>query len=777
MKLQTLLEKIWARNHRAVFLVLWTCLAAASVIWNLYRNHEETIERARIEARTIFEHNLAYRRWNAIHGGVYVKIDSQDQPNPFIVSPRRDLTATDGTRLTLINPFWMTRQAYSLLSQQSPMASINRTISLRPLNPLNAPDAWETKALKEFEKGQTEFSEITKIKGLPYMRVLRPYITEKACLKCHGRQGYTVGDVRGAISIAVPMEPYYMAARKTTGIIFITHLLLWLMGAGAIVLFSRGLQRYQGTIEENERKFRIVSEFAYDFDFWVKENDEFVFMSPSCERITGYSRHEFMEQPDLLSTIIHPDDRDRYRHHITDFKAPFCNEMEFRIVARDGQERWLSHCCGPIYVNGEFLGRRASNRDITEKKKLEDKLLHSRKMESLGHFAGGVAHDFNNVLTAIGGFAHLLGEGLGNQDKDSAECLEQISYAVKFGKNLTSNLLTFGRKQIIKPINVDLSSIISNVSDMLKALITEEIALKIDLAEDELPVFADPYQIGQLIINLCTNAKDAMPAGGELGIKTDLLLFDREYPGKYATVSPGMYMALSVHDTGTGMHQKTIEHAYEPFFSTKQNGRGTGLGLTIVYSIVQQHNGLIDIESEVDKGTTFTIFFPAAERRDEEISEVWESKQKPITPGKGSLLVAEDDELVRKFLHRLLARRGYTVFLAGDGDEAIEIYRDNRNSIDMLVLDVILPKKNGRDVYRYIRADRSDIRAVFISGHTDDIITAAGIFDEDLQFLSKPLDAETFLTAVKSNLAEMVTERESGQGCSTVQNSGDSRTG
>jgi PAS domain S-box-containing protein len=752
MKLRTLIEKKWTRNYRVVFLALWTFLVAASVIWNLYSNHEETIERARIEARTIFEHNLAYRRWNAKHGGVYVQIDAEDQPNPFIVSPRRDLTATDGTKLTLINPYWMTRQAYSLLSKQSPMASINRTISLKPLNPVNVPDAWETKALKEFEKGRTEFSEITKINGLPYMRVMRPYITEKACLKCHGRQGYKVGDVRGAISIAVPMGPYYMEAGKTAGIVVLTHLFLWLIGAGTIILFSRGLQRYQGTIEENERKFRIVSEFAYDFDFWVKENGEFVFMSPSCERITGYSRSEFMEKPDLLNTIIHRDDRDAYKNHITHFRAPFCREMEFRIVARDGQERWLSHCCGPIYVNGEFLGRRASNRDVTEKKKLEGKLLHSRKMESLGHFAGGVAHDFNNVLTAIGGFTHLLGEGLGDRDEGSTECLEQISFAVKFGKNLTSNLLTFGRKQIINPTNVDLSRIIGNVSDILKALITEEINLRIDLAEDEIPIFADPYQIGQLIINLCTNAKDAMPEGGELRIKTDLLLLDKGYAGRYATITPGTYMVLSMHDTGTGIDHETIGHVYEPFFSTKQNGKGTGLGLTIVYSIVRQHNGFIDVESEVNKGTTFKIFFPASSERDQEISVALESRQKPVTPGKGSLLVAEDDELVRKFLHRLLTRRGYTVFLAQDGEEAISIYRDNRNSIDMLVLDVILPRRNGREVYRYIRADRPDMRALFISGHTDDIITAAGIFDEDLQFLSKPLDAETFLKTVTANL-------------------------
>jgi PAS domain S-box-containing protein len=751
MKLQTLLEKMWTKNYLVVFLVLWTLLVAASVLWNFYRNHEETIERALTEAQTIFQHNLAYRRWNTVHGGVYAEVTGKNQLNSLIISPKRDIVTKDGTSLTLINHFQMTKQAFELLSKQSPLASINRTISLKPLNPLNTPDPWEKKALRYFEEGKTEFSEVARINGLPYMRILRPYITEVGCLKCHGHQGYKVGDIRGAMSIAVPMQPYYTAATTTAGITLITHLFLWLIGAGAIVLFSGGLRRYQAAIEESERKFRIVSEFAYDFDFWIRENGEFVFMSPSCQRITGYSQREFMENPGILNAIIHPEDRDAYSNHLVDFKAPLHEAVEFRIVGRGGQVRWLSHSCGPIYVNGEFLGRRASNKDITEKKKLEDKLLQAQKMESLGQFAGGIAHDFNNVLTAIGGFAHLLKDVPENKDKDSMECIEQISLAVKFGKNLTSNLLTFGRKQIINPVNVELRQIINTISDMLKTLIPDEIALKISPAKDESPIFADPYQIGQIIINLCTNAKDAMPLGGELHIKTDLLLLSEKYAGRYATVTPGAYMMLSVRDTGTGMDEKTMSHIFEPFFSTKHSGKGTGLGLTIVHSIVQQHNGFIDIESEVNKGTIFKIFFPASRVHNHEVP-VTAPIQKMRTSGKGTVLVAEDDEFIRKFLRKLLVKRGYTVVLAEDGEEAIRKYLEKRDSIDMLILDVVLPGRNGLEVYDLIKADRPDIKAVFISGYTDDIITADGISDENLQFLSKPINAEDLLAIVQTDL-------------------------
>jgi PAS domain S-box-containing protein len=751
MKLRKFLESIWTRNYFTFFLVLWTILVAFSVVWNLYRNRQETIERARIEAQTIFEHNLAYRRWNTMHGGVYAEISDENEPNPFIVSSRRDITTTDGVKLTLINPFRMTKQAYDLLSNQSPLASRNRTVSLKPLNPENVPDEWEEKALRAFEKGKAEFSEVTEINGLPFMRVLNPYLTEINCLNCHGHQGYLPGDIRGAMSIAVPMEPYYEAAKITAGTTLITHLFLWLIGSGAIVLYSGGLRRYQTEIEQSERKFRIVSEFAYDFNFWVRENGEFVFMSPSCERLTGYSQAEFMENPELLNSIIHPDDREIYRRHIDDFRAPLHEEMEIRIVSRDGQVRCLSHICGPIYVDGEFLGRRASNRDITEKKRLEDSLLESRKMESLGRFAGGIAHDFNNVLTAIDGFTYLLGDASEHKDTESGEFIQQIALAVKFGKNLTSNLLTFGRKQIINPVSLELSKAIITISDILKTLLSEEITLRISTAENESSIFADPFQIGQIIINLCTNAKDAMPSGGVLHIATNLVIFDDNYAGKFATVPPGRYMMLSVRDTGTGVSDKISDQIFEPFFSTKHSGKGTGLGLSIVHSIVHQHNGFIDMESELNKGTTFKIFFPASDLQDH-LATLKSPEHKAETSGKGTLLVAEDDDLTRKFLEKLLVRKGYTVILAEDGEEAIRKYRQERDSIDMLILDVILPGRNGSEVYEFVKADRPDINILFISGYTDDIITADGILSENLQFLSKPLDPEELLLALQTKV-------------------------
>lgn len=630
MGLQKIFEKKCSENHM-VFLALWSVLIVLSISWNLYQNNAETIERARIEARTIFQHNLAYRRWNTMQGGVYTRITEENQPNPYIVTPDRDIETKEGVKLTLVNPFRMTRQAYDLLKKQSPLASINRTVSLHPYNPENEPDDWERKALLAFEKGgANEVSEITKIDGMPYMRLLTPYKAEKGCLKCH--PGYQEGDVRGAMSIAVPMQPYYETAKLTRKTILITHFLLWLLGAGAIALFSMGLRRYQSA-----------------------------------------------------------------------------------------------------------------------QKRLEAQLYQAQKMESLGHFAGGVAHDFNNLLSAINGFTFLLHKKLKTRDKESAGYVEQIMIASKLGKNLTSNLLAFGRKQIVTPKPVRLNEVIANISEILKTLISEDIELKISLAENETYVFADEHQIEQVIINLCSNAKDAMLSGGELNIQTNNVTFYEQHIGRFTTIPPGSYMVLSVSDTGTGISAEHLSHIFEPFYTTKAPGRGTGLGLSIIYSIVNQHNGFIDVISEINKGTTFKIYFPAV--KDSLFDEHTKTPSESQIFGNGeTILVAEDEETTRKFLDVFLRQKGYRVILAEDGEDAIKKYEKHKGKIDMLILDIVLPKKNGKAIYDAIKLQNPDIKTLFMSGYTDDIVTVRSIFEEGLEFISKPLDVPAFILRVQEIL-------------------------
>lgn len=601
----------FAKNYSLSLHIIWIILIAFSAIWNIYQTHKETIEKARIEARTVFEHNLAYRRWNTMHGGVYAPVTEKNQPNPYLVDPNRDVATIDGRQLTMINPFRMTKQAYDLLKEQSPLPTINRTVSLNPLNPDNAADEWEERAMISFEKGAKEFSEITSIKNQSYLRLIKPYITNEGCLKCHGFQGYKAGDIRGGMSIAVPMKPYYEGEVKTRNIMIITHLLLWLAGMAGIMMFSRNFQKQQYKISESEWKFRTLSEFAQDWEYWITADMKIVFMSPSCEPITGYKPEEFINSPNLLLDIIHPDDSAKFSEHLCDFKAIYHEEMEFRIITKDRHTKWLSHVCGPIYSKEKFLGRRVSDRDITDRKKLEEQLLQSQKMESLGLLASSVAHDFNNLLTAISGYASILLEDLNTTDERVIKDIQIILSASEKAQVLTSNLLTFSRKQSLKQSTTSLSSVIKNITELLKHLIGEDIELRIKYSEEDLPVFIDSNKMEQVIMNLATNARDAMSKKGVLSIETFPALLDNAAAFIFNS-KPGEYMVLSVSDTGSGIDKEHLPNIFEPFFTTKSAGHGTGLGLSIVYGIIKQHKGFIDIYSEKRTGTTFRIYIPVS---------------------------------------------------------------------------------------------------------------------------------------------------------------------
>lgn len=755
MDLKKIFENYWVRNYPSNLLAGLTLLFITSVAWNLYQNKEDTKEKARIEARAIFQHNLAYRRWNAMHGGVYAKITKYNQPNEYLLIPNRDIVSTTGEKYTTINPYQMTSQAYALLHKQSPsLAPINRTVSLHPLNPENAPDAWEGAALLKFEEGVDEVFEITQLNNMPYMRLLTPYIAEERCLKCHGNQGYKAGDIRGGMSIAVPMQPYYEAAVSTKMIIIVTHLLLWMLGACTIIFFSKSFRKYQNAISKSEEKFRIVSEFACNFECWTDANNNIKFISPSCERITGYTREEFVNNPKLLTEMIHPDDREHYNGHIIHPEGELLEDLEYRIITKNGEMRWLSHNCTPIYVDGQFLGRRRSNKDITDKKKLEEQLLQSQKMECLGRFACGIAHDFNNTLSTITTFTHLLQDEIGSTNENADDYVKYISLASKLGKNLTSNLLSFGRRQISERQTIKLSHIINNISDILKVLATEDIECKVSIGEDELPVLADSHQIEQVLINLSNNAIDAMPDGGEINISIQTLTLDKKHFGNLCEVPPGKYMLLTVSDTGVGISSENLTEICKPFFTTKQNSKakGTGLGLSIIDNIINEHDGLLDVESSIGKGAKFCIYLPVSsdQKFTEKDSEKLLAADRNIKIGPGTILLAEDDELARKSLDFLLKHMGFEVILAEDGEEAVALYGKNKDLIDMVVLDFVLPKMNGREVYDLINQDENEIKVLFVSGYTDDILSSKGIYEGGFDFVQKPLDVDVFIAKVQN---------------------------
>lgn len=743
------------QRNTVVLIILWSLLVFGSATWNLHEDQTSTQEKALIEANTIFQHNLAYRRWNSLHGGIYAKISEINQPNPYISAENRDIYGMDGSRLTIINPFQMTKQAYDLLRTQSPeLAVFNRTVSLDPLNPENTPDEWETAALEKFYDGVGPQSEMTIIKGAPYMRLISPYVTERRCMRCHEDQGYEIDDIRGGMSIAVPMRPYLKAAAKSRKIIINTHLFLWLLGITVVGLLSRGLQKYQARIMADEEIFRIVSEFAYNFEYWINENKQLTFISPSCERITGYSRREFLEKTDLMFDMIHPADKELFTHHLADFERSVHDDMEYRIVTKDGATKWLSHVCVPIYAEGTFRGRRGSNIDITDQKKLQEKLQKSKKVEDIGHFASGVAHDFNNVLTSITTLTHLLEQNIDKDNIFALELSDNIVIASKLGQNLTSNLLHFGRKQSIALRQTKLNRLIRNIETVLQVLLRGNISLKVVIAKNEKPVTVDHHQIEQILLNLATNARDAMPEGGNITISVEPMLLAEDRITHTGVVPAGEYMILSVGDTGTGIKESVLHNILEPFYSTKSSSKGTGLGLAIVKNIVHQHQAFMEIDSTPGIGTTFRLFFPVSESAQYTTDKKPEIMPECSTQQGKTILLVDDDWLIRKSVRLFLEGKNHSVIIAEDGDEAIKEYKEHYDTVSLVILDVMLPKKNGRKVYDTLKKLNPDVKVIFISGSSDQELAHINITRETVTLLSKPLDMKSFSLTVEQMILD-----------------------
>jgi len=774
MSVSFAIRKFLASNYLISLLVLWSTLISASVASNLYQNQQDTIAKAKIEARTIFRHNIAYRKWSTMHGGIYTKITEKNKDNPHY------LYDIDGNEkevsFAIIDPAQVTRQAYEVLHNQAPnLAAISRTVSLDYQNtadPYDQPDEWESISLRDLEAGKIEeASTVTSINNAPYLRLLTPYIVDRGCIKCHSHD-FTIGNVRGGMSVAVPMLPYYETAVQSERTTIITHLLIWLLGCVAISKFSNAFKRYRTTIIESEKKFRIVSEFAYNFEYWLGQDNTLVFISPSCQDLTGYSREEFITNPQLLETMIHPDDQSAFLHQINSNSSHTFSSAPARIVKKDGEIRWFTHTVTPIYVDGEYLGRRGSSIDVTEQKKLEERLLHSKQLECMGQFAGGIAHDFNNVLGSINTFAHLLNEEIKDTNSTATDYIKYIKIATKLGKNLTSNLLSFGKKQIIESQKTSLKKIISNISDILKSLVDESFYYTFDLTNDDYEIAADPHQLEQILINLCTNARDAMQNGGNITITTKYLALDHDIAGNLELIPADKYMVLTVSDNGHGIKHENIKKICEPFFTTKSSSKGTGLGLSIIFNIVKQHKAYMNVESVVHQGTTFSIFIkttglpfafagaPEFEAQDfPSIVQAAPTREvatlsTPTETGKNrrrkTILLADDDELIRKALQVQLEHHGYQVIQANNGKIAISRFLDQQNTIDMSILDVIMPMRNGKEVYDIIRKNNPEAVVLFISGNTGNIITDDMIRHEGLHFIQKPIDFELLITKIEA---------------------------
>jgi nitrogen-specific signal transduction histidine kinase/ActR/RegA family two-component response regulator len=374
--------------------------------------------------------------------------------------------------------------------------------------------------------------------------------------------------------------------------------------------------------------------------------------------------------------------------------------------------------------------------DTSEKRQLEAQLIQSQKLEGIGQLAGGVAHDFNNILTAIIGYAQLVYLNMQNDDTNRGHIKHILDYSEK-AATITKSLLAFSRKQTTNLSCFNVNDLISDFQKLLLRLMPENIEIQTQFTSQKLSVLVDQVQLEQVIMNLATNARDAMPDGGLIIIATNMTEIDQEFIKSNGYGRTGSYAQITMADMGRGMNRQTLDKIFEPFFTTKEPGKGTGLGMTIVYNIVSRHNGFITVESEPGKGTRVRILLPIVQAAE----DVNGSKTEEYIEqgGARTILVAEDDSGIRDLITTILTERGYEVIGVADGVEAVKQFSENREKVSLVMLDGIMPKKNGREAYREIRAMKPDVKVIFMSGYLENMLDFDHLMEREIHFLQKPV--------------------------------------
>lgn len=474
------------------------------------------------------------------------------------------------------------------------------------------------------------------------------------------------------------------------------------------------------------------------------------YISRNVQSLLGWEPRQFLEDPRFWFDHIHPADQPRI---VEGLALPWPEDhqtQEYRVRAQDGAYHWVhdsfkmvpDRTGKPVEIAGAWM-------DITERKDLEAQLLTAQKMEAVGRLAGGVAHDFNNLLMAIMGYGELMRTSLYGDDPLS-RYVEDILKATDRASALTQQLLAFSRQQIIQPQVLNLNRVIADLAKMLRRLLGEHIDLEIVADPNLGMVKADPGQMGQVIMNLAVNARDAMITGGRLTLSTANIEFANNHPCRFDIVPAGRYVRLTFKDNGSGMDEQTLAHIFEPFFTTKEQGRGTGLGLPVVYGIVRQNGGYLDVESQPGRGTEFTIYLPRNEAAEEPTRDRMPLKEQ--LAGSETILIVEDEAALRTLLSRFFRLYGYEVLEARDGGEALLVCQQHQGLIHIMLTDVVMPRMNGSELADRLSTLHPEMQVFFMSGYTDNELAPYGVLDPAKIIIPKPFRPMDLVKKVRQYL-------------------------
>ena len=499
-------------------------------------------------------------------------------------------------------------------------------------------------------------------------------------------------------------------------------------------------------LRKSEAKFRDLVENINDVIYSADVNGEITYISPSIKSVMGYDPSEIIGNN--FSKYIHPDDLPYTMERLSMVISGELSPTEYRILSKSGEYRWVRSSSRPIYTDDKLVGLTGMFIDITERKRLESQLTQAQKMESIGRLAGGVAHDFNNMLGVILGRTEMILMGMRPEDSNYEE-LQEIYDAALRSANLTRQLLAFARKQTISPKILDLNDTVEELLKMLRRLIGEDIDLLWKPETHIWPVKMDPAQVDQILANLCVNARDAISGTGKVTIETDNVVFDEVYCSTHVECKPGDFIMLAVSDDGCGMDKETLNNLFEPFFTTKKAGEGTGLGLATIYGIVKQNEGFIYVYSEPKRGSTFKIYMP---RTQEAVEEIGEPDVKPVAKGNETVLFVEDENAILNLGKDALEHFGYTVLAAHTPGEALGMAERYEAPIHLLITDVVMPEMNGKELSVQIKKVKPDIKVLFMSGYTGNVIVHRGILEGDVNFLQKPFSINSLAGKVREIL-------------------------
>ncbi len=859
--------------------VFWGILIVAVAVWFSYEDWQKTLRIGEEIGLSALEKDYSYRAWAAQHGGVYVPITESTQPNPYLAHlPERNVTTENGRELTLLNPAYMTRQVHEQEMKRYGLHS--RITSQNPIRPENKPDPWEEKALQQLGQGAEKIHGLVEMNGQPYLRVMAPFFTKGPCLKCHAQQGYTVGDLRGGISVSVPMQMALDNFQKE----FIRQLCFFL---GALLLGYIGLIAFYRTVTAHFRKRRQAEERFATFFSSVNDailvhplQDEgfarFVEVNPiACSRY-GYSRDEFFrltalditknvdaqrhstaghrhkllkarhlifesthikksgeEFPVEISASIVDDENgnpfvlsvvrdvsarkqaekelhyseNRFRRlvenagdaifmfdtrgkfevvnsqackslqyteeelqqlSVVDVDVEFVEEAVVEFTSQGSGVQWPITTTGthqrkdgstfPVEVRIDRMETKqglrfvAVARDITAQKQAEEELLHAHKMEAIGTLAGGIAHDFNNILSAILGYAEIAKSELPGNSQ-AAKDIDQVITAGQRAVELVKQILTFSRKadQQKKPLRIDI--IVKEVLKLLRSSLPSTIKVQTAIDRRCGMVLADPINIHQIVVNLCTNASHAIGnVHGKLEVTLRRVSLGPEQTADRLDIKNGSYILLMVKDSGKGMDETTMARIFEPYFTTKKSQKGTGLGLAVVHGIVEDCHGFIEVQSTPGKGTTFQVYLPAIKEEESVIADAEENN--PLPGGNERILLVDDEKAITEINRSFLTSLGYHVVSEVESMEALLKFQASPEAFDLVITDQTMPELTGTELAMAMLELRPDLPIILCTGYAsavnEDTVSAIGIQG----FAVKPLKRRALAAIVRRILDE-----------------------